>query len=161
MVTNVDETRRLELIVEAVRYCQRVRDMGMPASCYSKALREPAHFLWERRLGPKWQIPTFRSKRSVGVPPGTRGLVYDHAVPFRYLSAALLDTPSVTTGSVREALDRFSQIVIITKDEDDALMAAGYSSKMPEHWDGVDALARYRAVGIELVPNADRGDKAP
>ena len=40
----MDEARRLDLIVEAVRYCQRVRDMGMPASSYSKALREPVHF---------------------------------------------------------------------------------------------------------------------
>jgi len=41
---SMDEARRLDLIVEAVRYCQRVRDMGMPVSSYSKALRERSIF---------------------------------------------------------------------------------------------------------------------
>jgi hypothetical protein len=35
----MDDTKRLELISEAVRYCQGVKALGMLSSCYSKAAR--------------------------------------------------------------------------------------------------------------------------
>jgi hypothetical protein len=41
----LNEAQHLELIVEAVRYCQRVKQLGMPSSCYAKALREPVYIL--------------------------------------------------------------------------------------------------------------------
>lgn len=55
----------LELIAEAVLYCQRVKSLGMPSSCYSKALREPIFFLWEKRAGSKVKIAKYRSKQAV------------------------------------------------------------------------------------------------
>jgi hypothetical protein len=42
----MDETKRLELIVEAARYCQRVAAMGMPVAGYTKTLREAIYFAW-------------------------------------------------------------------------------------------------------------------
>jgi hypothetical protein len=42
----MDEAKRLGLIVEAVRYCQRAKAMGMNPASHSKALREPIFFLW-------------------------------------------------------------------------------------------------------------------
>lgn len=38
MEGNVNIDQRLDLILEAVRYCQHVKSMGMPSVCYSKAL---------------------------------------------------------------------------------------------------------------------------
>ncbi|PYT65499.1 MAG: hypothetical protein DMG42_31955 [Acidobacteria bacterium] len=38
------DSKRLQLIAEAVRYCQRVKAMGMPSACYTKVLREPIYF---------------------------------------------------------------------------------------------------------------------
>ena len=61
------EAQRLKLIAEAVRYCQRVRDLGMPSACYTKAVREPVYFLWTRRAGGrKEQLARYRSRGSVG-----------------------------------------------------------------------------------------------
>ena len=149
----MDDAKRLKLIIEAIRYCRRVRAMGMPPACYSKAFREPVHFLWERRLGTKTRIARFRSKNAKGLNFGRGNLVYDHAVPFRYLQAELLGLSDVTMQSVANALSRFETIVLITKEEDSRLSAAGYGSKMPPDWDGRDDLARYRAIGIELIEN--------
>ena len=59
--TVMTDSKRLELIVEAVAYCQRVHSLGMPAACYTKALREPVHFLWERRAGSKISSAQYRS----------------------------------------------------------------------------------------------------
>ena len=150
----MNETRRLELIVEAVRYCQRVKGMGMPVSCYTKALREPVYFLWERRgEKTKEEIPRYRSQAAVGLGFGDGQLVYDHAIPFRYLQSELLQLDDVTAEAVRDVLLRHEIRVLITKSENGRLNASGLQAKMPPTWDGTDPLARYKAVGIELVEN--------
>lgn len=149
---NLDEATRLELIVEAVRYCQRVKKMEMSPACYSKALREPIYFLWERRRGgPKRKLVQYCSKESVGLRTGNGELVRDHAVPFKLLETELLALTNVTAYAVRNLLLKYEVCVLITKSENDRLNAAGLSSKMPAIWDGSDPLARYKAVGIDLV----------
>ncbi len=153
MISGMDATERLQLIAEAVQYCQRVKKMGMPPACYSKALREPVFFLWECRKGSKVRSAKFRSKAAIGLTFGSGLLVYDHAVPFKYLQAALLSLPDVTVDSVENALDKFCVAALITKEEDQLLNAAGYQSDMPEGWDQINPLARYNAVGIDIVEN--------
>jgi hypothetical protein len=148
----MDDTRRLELIAEAIRYCQRVSLMGMPASCYSKALREPIYFLWEcRATSSKGKNVRYRSRSALGGQMGNGALIRDHAVPFRYLQSELLALREVTPDNVRELLSKYEVAVIITKSENDLLNAAGLQSKMPSDWDGRDPLARYKTVNIELV----------
>jgi hypothetical protein len=150
----MDDTKRLQLIAEAVRYCQRVAEMGMPSSCYSKALREPVHFLWERREGSKIRAAKFRSQATIGLNFGGGLLVYDHAIPFKYLQAELLKLSDVTTDSVRNALNKFGTVALVTREENNILNHAGYGSAMPKDWNGTDSLARYKAVGIEIVENS-------
>lgn len=45
--------------------------------------------------------------------------------------------------------------VIITANEDAQLTATGWKRKMPDDWDKIDHLARYKAVGIENVENTN------
>jgi hypothetical protein len=149
----MEEARRIELIMEAIRYCQRVKAMGMPPSCYAKALREPVYFLWERRAATRLRAAKFCSKAAVGLRFGRGELVYDHAVPFNYLQKELLSLTDITPESVRDALERFTLCVLITKDENARLNAGGYGRSMPADWDRADVLARYKAVGIEVVEN--------
>jgi hypothetical protein len=59
----------------------------------------------------------------------------------------------ITPEAVKWVLDKFEVYAIITKDQDSRLTAAGLNSKMPEGWDGADALARYKAVKIDLDLN--------
>jgi hypothetical protein len=114
----MDEQKRLELIVEAVRYTQRVKALGMPLGGYTKALREPIHFLWERRSGKsKDACAQFRSKAAAGLQRGAGTLLYDHAVPFRYMQKELLDLPEVTCDSVRAVLDKYGVVVLVTRRE--------------------------------------------
>lgn len=146
----MDEQKRLELIVEAVKYCQRVSRMGMPVSSYTKELREPIYFLWELRGGRGKDIcAQFRSKATVGMRRGTGTLIYDHAIPFRFLQDELLKLPEVTPESVADVLSRHCIAVLVTKEEDALL-----GNKMPEDWDGIDPLARYKKADIEVVPNS-------
>lgn len=152
-VKEMSESKRLELIAEAVRYCQRVKAMGMPATAYSKALREPIHFLWERRAGSKAAAAQYLSRSAVSLSFGDRKLVYDHAVPFVYLQRNLLALEVVDESSIRVLLEQFNLIALITKDEDQLLNSAGLNRRMPKGWDGNDPLARYKEVGIEIIPN--------
>lgn len=148
----MDDEKRLELIAEAVRYCQRIKAMGMPSACYSKALREPVHFLWERRDGKgKEHAARFRSKAAAGMHLGGGMLVYDHAVPFKILEAELLRLQEVTVYTVHDILSKYGTVVIITKEEDGMLSRLGYRSRMPDKWDGLDPLARYKAASIEII----------
>ncbi|HUQ72191.1 MAG TPA: hypothetical protein VM165_21875 [Planctomycetaceae bacterium] len=152
----MDDSQRLDLIAEAVRYCQRVKALGMPVACYTKALREPVHFLWERRAGSKMRCARFCSKDATGLRFGTGQLIYDHAVPFSYLQQELLSLDPVTAEGVAGVLGRFGTVVLITESENARLNAAGYGRKMPANWDGADPLARYRSVGIEVLEIAER-----
>ncbi len=147
------DSKRLELLVEAVSYCQRAEKMGMPASCYTKALREPVHYLWERRAGSKINSAQFRSKAAKGLKFGERELVYDHVVPFSLLQGKLLALKKVTRGSVRRVLEEFGTICLISKEEDNELNKARLGRSMPPNWDGKDIWARYKAVGIKYVEN--------
>ncbi|OJF68551.1 hypothetical protein BK026_06975 [Alteromonas sp. V450] len=74
----MEEIQRLNLILEAVNYCKKVRDMGMPSAAYSKALREPIHFLWEVKDGPKFKVAKYWSQNAVGLVNGNNEIVYDH-----------------------------------------------------------------------------------
>jgi hypothetical protein len=153
----MDEAKRLALIAEAVRYCQRVKGMSMPPNCYTKALREPIFYLWDRRFGgDKDRFAQFRSRNSVGLSRGIGELLFDHAVPFSYLQRELLELSEVTPASVEAVLRRHGTFVLITKDEDALLTSQRLKSQMPNDWDGVDKLARYKAAGIEIIDNPTR-----
>lgn len=151
---SLDRATRLGLIAEAVRYCQRVAALGMPASCYSKALREPVFFLWECRNGPKAKAAAYRSKGAAGLRHGKGELVYDHAVPFVLLQKHLLSLSPVTVDGVESVLAKYGTTVLITKEENDHLNKSGYGRSMPADWDSSDPLARYKAAGITLLENA-------
>jgi len=154
-MTGLSESQRLALIIEAVRYCRRVKEMGMPASCYSKALREPVYFLWNCRNGSsKEKIARYRSRNSVGLNFGAGRLVFDHAILFNYLESELFGLGEITPEAVREKLREYAEVfVLITKEEDDHINACGLGSKMPDNWDRIDSLPRYRAAGIVVVEN--------
>ena len=152
-ISGMDDTKRLELIAESVKYCQRVKRMGMPSSCYTKALREPVHFLWERRKGSKVCAAKFRSKAAKRLSVGKGQLIYDHAIPFRYLQEELLSLPHADTRSIRILLNKFCIAVLITKKENRILSSHGYRDRMPENGFRFDPRARYKAVGIKVVKN--------
>jgi hypothetical protein len=149
----MDDTKRLQLIVEAVKYCKRAKSMGMKPSGYSKTLREAIHFVWTRRLGSKAQSAQYRSQVAVGLKWGRGEIIFDHAIPFRLELDALMGLPEVTVETVLRVLKKYDVSTIITKKEDVELNAAGYKSDMPSNWDGIDPLARYKAVGIKVVKN--------
>ncbi|WP_146010719.1 hypothetical protein [Halomonas heilongjiangensis] len=147
----LSEGDRLELIAQAARYCKRVRDMGMPRSCYAKAIREPIFFLWEKKARMnKYALSRFRSNAAKNIPNNGGGLIYDHAIPFRYTLERILNLESIDAESVRVCLAQYLVTCTLTRMENSLLNKSGLAYRMPEDWDGVDPLCRYKVVGIEV-----------
>lgn len=105
------------------------------------------------RKNQRERIPQYRSRAAVGLRFGDHELVYDHAIPFKYLQSELLQLNDVTPEALRDVLLRYETRVLITKAENARLNASGLQSTMPRTWDQTDPLARYKAAGIELVEN--------
>jgi hypothetical protein len=93
----MSEAKRLKLIVEAVKYCKRMQQKGMPACCNTKALRKPIHFLGTRRVKgvAKYRLATYRSKTAVGLSQGDGQLIFDHTIPFKLLQQESLELDDV------------------------------------------------------------------
>ena len=147
--------KRINLILEAANYCKSVQRKEMPKSAYSKALREPIHFLWEKRNGSKKEdAATYRSINARGLSFGDNKLRYDHAIPYKYAMNEILDCKNLDSEKLKHILESKIFACLITIEEDDLLNKAGYRSKMPKDWNGQDPLARYNAVGIKVELNA-------
>jgi len=127
--------------MEAAKYCRSVKAKGMPASGYGKALREPIHFLWEKRNGTsKEAAAKYRSLNAIGLKFGQDELRYDHAIPFSYVMKEILEVEDLSLNVLQEILEEKIVVCLITKEEDKKLKKLGLNSKMPENWDGKDSM---------------------
>jgi hypothetical protein len=144
----LNDTDRLELICEAIRYCQRVQKMGGPAAVWRRALREAVVITWELRRGPKMVAAQYRSLASRSLTFGSQELVYEHAIPVMIVQDKLMKLDDLNPKAVQDILDRFLVTCIVTKEEDRKLARA-----MPKDWDGNDTLARYKLAGIDVEQN--------
>jgi hypothetical protein len=144
---------RLTVIQKAVNYAKEVQRMGAGSSVWSKTIREAVHFMWERRLGNKEDSAQYRSVKAKGLTFGKAQLIYDHSLPFKYLQEELMSVDNLTTKKLQSILEQHSVVCLITKEEDIKLNSLKLNNKMPDDWDGVDSLARYKAAGIEVTKN--------
>lgn len=78
-------------------------------------------------------------------------LIGEHVVPVSEIVKALRELAELNTQIIAETIKRLSLRAVITKDEDKQLKDHGLSAKMPERWDGKNAMARYEIAGIKVV----------
>jgi len=78
-------------------------------------------------------------------------LVADHAIPISLLQDRINKT--TTREELVALVQEYCVMALITKAEDALLRAAGLVKKMPPGCDTKDPTARYRHVGIEVIPN--------
>lgn len=145
-----DDEADLQLLLDLLRsYHDHERRTGITSA--TRVLREALYFVWEGpRLpnGLKYapalpHSPAARAQRDAG---NHAGLVYEHAVPVTLVIRRLLAALPSTTENLRAQLEAHAQRVVITKEEDRLLTAAGLRARMP---DPDDVWSRYRAVGLD------------
>ena len=162
MTKHLSREDRLEMICTTIRYCKQVKNLGMPASCYGKALREPIHFLWELRTGNTKDDTVMRKSIEAAtfetiMGRGSGNLIYDHAIPFRLQQERLLNLSDqeITHEFVEGILLQYEGAVLITKNEESKLNKLGLGRSMPAGWEaGGSKLARYDAASIVLLPSS-------
>jgi hypothetical protein len=77
------------------------------------------------------------------------GYEVEHAVPQKEL-IRMISASDLEPAEVWRLLTTYLVTYYVTKEEHDRLKDLGLQSKMPDDWDGVDPLARYRAAGIDV-----------
>lgn len=80
-------------------------------------------------------------------------IVHDHSVPHSFVLNKLLALKNVTNQALKDVIEKYYRVGIITKEEDRLLNSNGLRSKMPKSWDGNSGsvYARYEVVGIKLL----------
>ena len=78
----------------------------------------------------------------------------DHYFPKTRLKEMLLNTRNPEENSVRQLMETYGEVCVITRQEDARLRAAGLRNEMPQGWlIGDDVFARYQSVGIRVQIN--------
>jgi|GEM_PF-2753757 len=80
-------------------------------------------------------------------------LTHEHTIPLSLLAKKVLNLETDDRESIREMFSIHCRAALVTKEEDRKLNSAKLRSAMPSSWSfGEEILARYSAVGIELLP---------
>ena len=87
---------------------------------------------------------------------GQKGpVVAEHLIPISVLLNSRLYVamdPVVETDDLVRLVKQYTNMALISVEEDALLRKHRLQSKMPANWDGADLFARYRAVGIKVFP---------
>lgn len=86
----------------------------------------------------------------------TRDLIYEHMVPKeKYIQGPCLEAVKtrrpLSLAQIHELLDKYWHIALITTEEDKILNSLKLRKHMPENWDNIDILARYKKANIHLI----------
>ncbi len=151
-----DDQADLALILEVVRaYSEHASVTGRVSGI--KVIREAIFFVWEQpRLpdGGKYSLalphsPSARVQRAAGQ---RKGLVFEHVLPISIVVRRLLQDVPADEQALRAVLDATSDRVIVTKDEDKRITAAGFGARVPDEG---DPWSRYGCLGL------NKGDFLP
>lgn len=81
----------------------------------------------------------------------------DHIFPKKILKQMLLKMSAPSPGEVRNLMEAYGEICVVTIEEDARLKNAGLGSDMPPGWNtGDDVFARYREVGMGVRTNSQQ-----
>ncbi|HWS88662.1 MAG TPA: hypothetical protein VN282_16935 [Pyrinomonadaceae bacterium] len=80
-------------------------------------------------------------------------LTHEHTIPLSLLAERVLSLETDDRAAIRAVFTAHCRAALVTKEEDRKLNVAKLRSAMPSDWSfGGNMLARYSAVGIELLP---------
>ena len=143
----------LDYILFSVKQAIEAESFGFTRNECCRNLKTALHQYWQNKtLGlhgqsQKKNIP--RSKAAIG--KDTRECEVEHVIPQMYIVNMLMDMSTINKDKIRNILEKYFHVLLVTKEEHRRLNASGLRSKMPDDWDGENIWARYDAVGIEHV----------
>ena len=145
-----DDVADLQLLLDVLRAFRRYADAhgGQPAV---KVIREAMFFHWEGpRLPPGGKYspflphtPAARARKQAG---HRDGFVLEHVLPANILIRELLAEMPDDVDALRARLETAADRVVITNEENAALVAAGVASSVPTPG---DQWSRYATAGMD------------
>ena len=142
----------IDYILFSVKQAIEAESFGFTRNECCRNLKTALHQYWQNKtLGlhgqsQKKNIP--RSKAAIG--KDTRECEVEHVIPQMYIVNMLMDMSTINKDKIRNILEKYFHVLLVTKEEHRRLNASGLRSKMPDDWDGENIWARYDAVGINL-----------
>lgn len=80
----------------------------------------------------------------------------DHAIPLHVLCDRILNTDDLDRASLTKIIaDGLVCVELTAQEHREVLCKCGLSRRMPDNWDGIDPLARYRVANIQLLKIPD------
>ncbi|WP_143072614.1 MULTISPECIES: hypothetical protein [unclassified Variovorax] len=79
-------------------------------------------------------------------------VIADHCIPLSLLVQRVLRERIADVDVLVKLAYEHSAMALVTKDEDQKLTEFRLRKSMPSDWDGKDPLARYKAIGIDVLP---------
>ena len=143
----------IDYILFSVKQAIEAESFGFTRNECCRNLKTALHQYWQNKtLGlhgqsQKKNIP--RSKAAIG--KDSREFEVEHVSPQMYIVNMLMDMSTINKDKIRNILEKYFHVLLVTKEEHRRLNASGLRSKMPDDWDGENIWARYDAVGIEQV----------
>ena len=149
-----EKNNHLGEIASIISSCKRLEEMGNNKTGPRKIIREAIFFIWETGVNKftKFSKNRARSIRASKV-KDIKNLRYDHPIPLKIIIEKLYSLEKINEASVLKVLDKYLKDggILITKEEDKILNEKGLQSSMPNDWDGIDTLARYKKAEIKLL----------
>ena len=141
----------LDYILFAVEQAKEAQEYGFTRNECSRNLKTALHQYWQNKEK-KQHSQSQRKNLPRSVEADKRelkGLRLEHVVPQMWFVNQLMDRDTIDKEEIRELLEKYFNVLLVTKEEDVKLTKAGLRSKMPEDWDGENPWARHDAVGIK------------
>ena len=148
---SMSERDNLDYIRKAVKQAKKAQKYGFTRNECSRNLKTALHQYWQNKeMGQHSQSQRKNLPRSVEASKRElKGLRLEHVVPQMWFVNQLMDMDTIDKEEIRELLETYFRVLLVTKEEDAKLTEAGLRYKMPKDWDEENPWARHDAVGIK------------
>ena len=146
------EPDNLDFILFAIKQAKEAEDYGFTRNECCRNLKTSLHQHWQNKTmgmhghSQKANIP--RSKAATG--KSISDCEVEHAVPQMVIVNMLMEMSPLTKQKVKNILEKYFKVLLVTREEHELLNASGLRSTMPVDWDKKDPYARYRKAGIKF-----------
>lgn len=146
--------KKLAYIVFAVKHAKKAESFGFTRNQCCRNLKLALEHFWRKKT------KGLSQKKNINRSVAAEGkelseLQVEHIVPKTWFVDQLMDmkVKDLTQKNVKNLLEKYYHVLLVTKDEHSKLGALGLRSKMPNKWDEKNIWARYDDVGIEVSDN--------
>ena len=145
----------IDYIVFSLKQAIEAESFGFTRNECCRNLKTALHQFWQNKtLGLHGQSQKKNIPRSkAALEKNISECEVEHVIPLMYIVNMLMETTPINKESIKNILDKYFHVLLVTKEEHNRLNASGLRSTMPEDWDGENIWARYEAVGIKQAKN--------